>query len=196
MAELWRTVKVERSDPYTVRFTFAEPFAPSLHYTTIGPLPAHLLKDVPAKALADHPFNLHPVGTGPFQLSEVTAQHALLRAYPDAYGGRPYLDGIEFISYPDYASVFGASRCGEVDGISRVAPEDLDEAAADANLNLYLPPWMAMLLSSSTWSGPSCRKRSAAGAAPGHRPATHYRPDSRWTGSAGQWSGHAPFVGL
>jgi peptide/nickel transport system substrate-binding protein len=140
VAELWRTVKVERSDSYTVRFTLTEPFAPFLHYTTIGLLPAHLLKDVPAKALADDPFNLHPVGTGPFRVSEVSAQHALLQAYPDVYGGRPYLDSVEFIFYPDYASVFAAYRRGEVDGISRVAPEYLDEAAADANLNLYLPP--------------------------------------------------------
>ena len=139
-AELWRAVEIERLDAYTVRFTLIEPFAPFLHYTTIGLLPAHLLKDVPAKALADHSFNLHPVGTGPFEVSEVTAQHALLQAYSDVYGGRPYLDHIEFIFYPDYASVFGAYLRGKVDGISRVATEYLAEAAADPNLNLYLPP--------------------------------------------------------
>jgi peptide/nickel transport system substrate-binding protein len=140
VAELWRTVEVERSDSHTVRFTLAEPFSPFLHYTTIGLLPAHLLQTVPAKELADHPFNLHPIGTGPFQVTEVTAQHAVLAAYTDAYGGRPYLDKIEFIFYPDYASVFGAYRRGEVDGISHVATDYLDEAATDANLNLYLPP--------------------------------------------------------
>lgn len=139
-AELWRAVEIERLDAYTVRFALTEPFAPFLHYTTIGLLPAHLLKDVPAKALADHSFNLHPVGTGPFEVTEVTAEHALLQAYSDVYGGRPYLDSIEFIFYPDYASVFGAYLRGEVDGISRVATEYLAEAAADPNLNLYLPP--------------------------------------------------------
>lgn len=140
VAELWRTVEVERTDSYTVRFTLTEPFAPFLHYTTIGLLPAHLLQGVPASELADHSFNLHPIGTGPFQVAEVTAQHAVLTAYTDAYGGRPYLDEIEFIFYPDYASVFGAYRRGEVDGISRVASEYLEEAATAADLNLYLPP--------------------------------------------------------
>jgi peptide/nickel transport system substrate-binding protein len=70
----------------------------------------------------------------------VTAQHALLEAHTDFYGGRPYLDSIEFIFYADYASVFGAYRRGEVDGIGRVATDYLDEAAADADLNLYLSP--------------------------------------------------------
>ena len=140
VAELWRTVQVEALDSHTVRFTLTELFAPFLHYTTIGLLPAHLLQNVPAKALADHSFNLHPVGTGPFQVREVTAQHALLRPYPDASGTHPYLDSIEFIFYPDYASVFGAYRRGEVDGIGRVATEYLDEVAADDDLNLFLSP--------------------------------------------------------
>ena len=42
-------------------------------------------------------------------------------ANPDFYQRRPYLDKLEFIFYPDYASVFGAYRRGEVDGIGRVA---------------------------------------------------------------------------
>ncbi len=140
VAELWRTVEVERIDSSTVRFTLAEPFAPFLHYTTIGLLPAHLLQEVPARELADHPFNLHPIGTGPFHVTEVTAQHAVLEAHTDKYGGRPYLDSVELIFYPDYASVFAAYQRGEVDGISRVATDYLDEAAADTELNLYLPP--------------------------------------------------------
>jgi len=140
LAELWSTVQVERIDAYTVRFTLAEPFAPFLHYTTIGLLPAHLLKNVPARHLADQPFNLQPVGTGPFQVVEVTAHRAILADNQDMSEGRPYLDRVEFIFYSDYASLLAAYRRGEIHGISRVAPEYLDEVAADANLDLFLSP--------------------------------------------------------
>jgi len=140
LAELWRTVKVERVAPYIVRFTLAEPFAPFLSYTTIGLLPAHLLKDVPARQLPDHPFNMHPIGTGPFKVHEVTLQYALLLANTDYYGGRPYLDKIGFVFYPDYRTVLAAYHRGEIHGISRVPPEYLSEALAEDNLKLYSAP--------------------------------------------------------
>ena len=140
LANLWRTVKVERVAPYMVRFTLAEPFAPFLSYTTIGLLPAHLLKDVPARQLPDRPFNMHPTGTGPFKVHEVTSQHALLLANTAYYGVRPYLDKIEFVFYPDYPSVLAAYRRGEIHGISRVPPEYLSEVLAEDNLKLYFAP--------------------------------------------------------
>lgn len=140
LAELWRTVQVEQVAPYVVRFTLAEPFAPFLSYTTIGLLPAHLLKDVPARQLPDHPFNMHPIGTGPFKVHEVTLQYALLLANTDYYGGRPYLDKIGFVFYPDYPTVLAAYHRGEIHGISRVPPEYLSEALAEDNLKLYFAP--------------------------------------------------------
>jgi peptide/nickel transport system substrate-binding protein len=136
-AELWRTVKVERLDSHTVRFTLSEPFAPFLHYTTVGLLPAHVLKGVSAKQLPDHPFNLHPTGTGPFKVQEITAQRALLLPNEDYYAGRPYLDKIEVLFYPDYPSVLAAYERGEVDGLGRVPSEYLAEAMAAGSLRLY-----------------------------------------------------------
>lgn len=140
LAKLWRTVKVERTDPYTVRFTLAEPFAPFLSYTTIGLLPAHVLKDVPARLLSEHAFNLHPVGTGPFRVSEVTSEYAMLLANTDYYKGRPYLDKIKFVFYPDYASVISAYQRGEVHGISHVPPEYVPRVLSQEHLTLYSAP--------------------------------------------------------
>ncbi|MEM4725056.1 MAG: ABC transporter substrate-binding protein, partial [Candidatus Hadarchaeum sp.] len=140
LAELWQMVTVERVDRYTVRFTLAEPFAPFLHYTTIGLLPAHLLEDVPVKQLVSHPFNLHPIGTGPFKVGEVTSKHAMLLANDHYYAGRPYLDKIEFLFYPDYASVIAAYRRGEIHSIGRVPREYLGEVLAEEELQLYSAP--------------------------------------------------------
>jgi peptide/nickel transport system substrate-binding protein len=130
-------VSVRRIDNYTVSFTLQEPFAPFIDYTTVGILPAHLLQNIEAKALPQARFNSQPVGTGLFQVEELSAKHIVLRANPHFYGARPYLSTIEFRFYPDYESIFGAYERGEIEGISRVLPEDLPKARGHRNLNLF-----------------------------------------------------------
>ena len=140
VAEPWLPVTVEKLDTHTVRFILREPFAPFLDYSTVGILPAHLLASVSAVSLPSAQFNLRPVGTGPFMLSEISARHVILEANPHWYRRRPYLDKIEFVFYPDYPSIFAAHVRGEVAGISRVWPDYLDDVREDKALNLYSAP--------------------------------------------------------
>jgi peptide/nickel transport system substrate-binding protein len=137
LAEMWRSVGVEKLDEYTVRFTLEEPFAPFLDYTTTGILPSHLIADIPADEMIRSDFNLHPIGTGPFKVEEINEEHALLSVNPLFYGSKPYLNKIEFKFYPNYESIFAAYERGEVDGISRVLPEDLPKVGAKKDLNLF-----------------------------------------------------------
>ncbi|MGA9347215.1 MAG: ABC transporter substrate-binding protein [Anaerolineae bacterium] len=137
LAELWRSVEVVKVDSHTVKFTLRESFAPFLDYTTIGILPAHLLAEVRAESLPDDPFNRCPIGTGLFQVEEITAEHALLQANPDFYGPRPYLNKIEFRFYPNRESVLSAYEQGAVQGIGRVLPEDLAKVEANAGLKFF-----------------------------------------------------------
>jgi peptide/nickel transport system substrate-binding protein len=65
----WRDVTVSANDSRTVTFELAAPLGGFLQAATIGLLPAHLLRDVPVANLADDPFSLHPVGSGPFILA-------------------------------------------------------------------------------------------------------------------------------
>jgi len=137
LAELWRSVTVERVDDYTVRFTLQEPFTPFMDYTTLGLLPAHLLRGVPVEALPESQFNLHPIGTGPFRVKEISAEHIVLEANPYFHGPKPYLSELEFRFYPDHESVFSAYERGEVNGISHVLPQDLPRVKGDERLNLF-----------------------------------------------------------
>jgi len=138
--ELWNSVQVERPDASTVVFLLQEPFAPFLHYTTFGLVPAHLLKDVPPAELDSHSFNLHPIGTGPFIVREVTDQHVLLEVNKSYYGTRPYLDSVEILLYPDYASVFAAYARGEIHGISHLSATDAEKASTNQDLSLFCSP--------------------------------------------------------
>jgi peptide/nickel transport system substrate-binding protein len=137
LGELWRTVTTETINDYTVSFTLQAPLATFLDYTTMGVLPEHLLASVPAGELPRDQFNVRPVGTGMFKISEVSGDHVILEANPDYYGAKPLLSKIEFKFYPDYQSVFAAYQQGEVEGISEVLPEDLPRVRQEQYLNLY-----------------------------------------------------------
>ncbi len=132
-SDIWRTVTTEKIDRYTVRFTLSNPLAPFLDYTTVGILPAHLLRGMQAVGLPYAEFNLNPVGSGPFQLEELeieaeTITAVVLKQFPHYYMTRPYLDRIQFRFYPSYQKAFNAYEAEEVEGIGGITADDLPRA--------------------------------------------------------------------
>jgi len=140
LANLWRSVKVEKLDPYTIRFTLAEPFAPFLDYTTLGLLPAHLWAKVPVSLLAESQLNAQPIGTGPFRVTEVSAEKVRLEPNPYWRGRAPYLAAVEFRFFPDYHSLLTAFEKGLIDGLGHIVPDDMAAAARSPDLTLYSAP--------------------------------------------------------
>jgi peptide/nickel transport system substrate-binding protein len=141
-SSVWQSVKVEKVDRRTVRFTLAEPYAPFLDYTTVGILPAHLLKERQVAELLTGEFNLDPVGSGPFQLEEIEVKDGVittmvLEQFPRYHGPRPYLDRIQFRFYSSYQTALNAYGAGEIEGIARITISDLPRARALPSLNLF-----------------------------------------------------------
>lgn len=135
--QLWTTVTAEKLDDTTIRFLLPEPFPAFAEFTTIGILPEHLLAGLPGRDLLDHPFNLHPIGTGPFTLDAVNAQMARLSANPYYSGPKPRLANLEFKFYPSSQAAINAYRSGDVEGIGYVPPESIPQVQALDSLNLY-----------------------------------------------------------
>ncbi len=141
-ASVWRTVKVEKVDRRTVRFTLPEAYAPFLDYTTVGILPAHILGETRSADLPNVAFNLNPVGSGPFQVEEIeikdgTITTMVLKQFSRYYRARPYLDRIQFRFYPNRQMVLDAYEAGDVEGIAKILVDDLSRARAYPNLNLF-----------------------------------------------------------
>lgn len=165
--ELWRSVTVTQVDDYTVRFELAQPFAPFIDFTTVGILPRHLLQDVPAGELPDHPFNLDPVGTGIYSVSEIVTDtgrisHVILEANPFYYDREPLVTRIQFKFYPSYQAVYQAYLDDQVQGIGRLAPEDLADAQANPNLQLFtsaLPKYTLIYLNFTSETAPFLAER-------------------------------------
>ena len=139
---VWSEVEVEALDDYTLQFRLPEPFAPFLDYMAFGVLPAHLFEGVDPAGIVDDPFNLSPVGSGPYRFENFIVEDGVitgvvLRAFDQFYGGRPFIDQFIFRYFSEDTAALEAYRAGEIQGIGLITPDCLPEALKEENLNLY-----------------------------------------------------------
>jgi peptide/nickel transport system substrate-binding protein len=139
---MWQQVNIIRLDEQRVQFQLPEPFAPFLDYLTVGLLPDHLLRGVSAGDLIDHPFNLQPIGTGPFAFDRFVVEDGeitsvSLVAFEDFYGQAPYLERVEFRFFGNSRDALDAFVAGEIQGIGQVDSEIFTEVLDSPELNLH-----------------------------------------------------------
>lgn len=162
LRELWQSVEVVAFDEFNLQFRLPEPFAPFMDYLTFGVLPEHLLGGIHPLDLANAPFNLAPVGSGPYSFEEVfieqgEIQGVVLRAFEDYYLERPFIDQVIFRYYPSAEQAYQAYVQGDILGISRVTEDLLPQILEDPTLNLYsarLPKLSLVLLNLGNSSVP------------------------------------------
>jgi peptide/nickel transport system substrate-binding protein len=142
LKELWSEINIIRLDDRNVQFQLPEPFAPFMDYLAMALLPEHLLRGVSAGDLVDHPYNLEPVGTGPFRFDGfLTEEGAItgvgLSANSDYYLQPPYLERVEFRMYDSQQAAWEALKQGEIQGLSGLEGEVLAEALSTEGVNLH-----------------------------------------------------------
>lgn len=141
--EMWTQINIIRLDEHNIQFQLPEPFAPFLDYLAIGLLPDHILRGVSASDLIDHPFNLFPIGTGPFQFEayltdeEDNIDGVALTTFGDYYGSVPYLERFEFHIFDSVSEALAAFNAGEVNGIAGVGSENLTAVLDNPALSLF-----------------------------------------------------------
>lgn len=140
--DMWKKIEVTRVNEKNIRFVLPEPFAPFLDYLTFGVLPKHLLEGVAPDQLAAAPFNLDPIGTGPYRFERLILENGQvkgveLRVFDRYYDKKPYIEQIIFHYYPTSAAGLEAYRQGQVLGISQITPDILPQALVDQRLSLY-----------------------------------------------------------
>ena len=108
--------KVSKLDARTVSIELAQPYAPLPAYLTLGILPQHMLSQIQTADLYDTPFNLRPVGSGPYRIEELTPERAVLAANTSYHFGPPFVQRIELRFYRDDGALFAALRSGALSG--------------------------------------------------------------------------------
>jgi peptide/nickel transport system substrate-binding protein len=135
----WSEVAVVKIDDTTVQFRLPEAYAPFLDYVGFGILPAHLLDGKTVDQLVDDPFNLQPVGTGPYRFDRLIIEKSqvagvALKVNDSYYGDAPFMQQVIFNYYPDSASAFEAYNSGEVKGISEISSDILPKVLLESDL--------------------------------------------------------------
>ncbi len=135
----WTEVAVEKIDDTTIQFRLPEPYAPFLDYVGFGILPGHLLDGKTIDQLVEDPFNLQPIGTGPYRFDRLIIDKSLvagvvLKINEDYYGDKPYLQQVIFSYYPNSPSAFEAYNSGEVKGISHVTSDILPDVLLETDI--------------------------------------------------------------
>jgi len=143
LKQLWAEVQIVRLDEKNVQFQLPERFAPFMDYMTVGLLPDHLLRGVDGESLIDHPFNLEPMGSGPFRFEEFQRDEngdvigVSLTAFEEYVLGSPFLERVEFLFFENSEQALQAFQEGEIDGIGQVSEDILKMALAQPELNLH-----------------------------------------------------------
>jgi peptide/nickel transport system substrate-binding protein len=128
--------ETEVVDPQTLRVTLTESYCPFLNdLTALGILPKHLLAN--SANLNEDPFNLKPIGSGPFQFVEwVKDDHVTVKAFDDYWGGKPGIERFILKPLKDRAAQMAQLKTGEVD-VAGLEPSEIKEAESAPNLAIY-----------------------------------------------------------
>jgi len=142
LRNFWAEVEVVALSDIQLQFLLPEPFAPFLDYLSFGILPEHILGGLEMNELVDHPYNLAPVGTGPFRFQRLIVENekiagVVLEAFDAYFLERPYLDEFIFRYYPNSQDALTAYREGEVEGIGKVHSSILADVLSEPDLSVY-----------------------------------------------------------
>jgi peptide/nickel transport system substrate-binding protein len=118
--------RAEAADSFTVRFSFEPHMEPLIGWALLPIVPAHLLDSIPAERMRQAAFNRQPVGNGPFRFVEVRQNDRWVFAanpdYPEALGGRPFIDRFIWRPVPNATAQVAELRAGSADVILAPPP--------------------------------------------------------------------------
>jgi peptide/nickel transport system substrate-binding protein len=138
---VWSNVRVEREGDRSVRFFLLnDVYIPLLEYVTIGILPQHILDGVSSDQILFTPFNLQPIGTGPYRVEEFTEEYVLLSANADYFDGRPRIRFLKFKFYPNAKATITALERGEVEGVGYLPSTEIGRVAEITDVQAYSAP--------------------------------------------------------
>jgi len=131
-------------DSFTIRFDFVRPHAQAIEDFWWAPVPKHLLEGIPADQLRTAPFNLSPVGSGPYRFVERRANERLVLErnpdFPVALGGPPALERVFFRIIPEAPTMLAELVTGGVHVDIPVSPDQAAQIRSNDALQLFPYP--------------------------------------------------------
>lgn len=131
-------------DSFSIRFRFEPQEDPLAGLPAFVIMPRHLLDSIPSARLRTAEFNRNPVGNGPFRfVSQRPNDRWIFEAnpdFPEALGGRPYLDRVVWRVIPENQAQVTEIRAGTVDLAMGVRADQLAGLDARPELRAIVRP--------------------------------------------------------
>jgi peptide/nickel transport system substrate-binding protein len=142
-------------DSFTVRFSFAPQAEPLAGLPFLPIMPAHLLDSIPAARMRQAAFNKRPVGNGPFRFVEYRPNERWIfeanQDFPQALGGRPYIDRLVWRPMPDQTAQLTELTTGGVDMVLAPPAQEYTRVAAQPGFRGIVRP--GRQYASVMWNG-------------------------------------------
>ena len=74
LRNFWEEIQVNILSDSAIQFALPEAFSPFLDYLTVEILPEHLLGNLGLDEMIDHPYNLAPIGSGPYKFDRLLVE--------------------------------------------------------------------------------------------------------------------------
>jgi peptide/nickel transport system substrate-binding protein len=129
----WEGVLVKKIDERTIRFELKKPFAPFLENTTLGILPSHIWKNVPAEEYSYTDWNVNPIGSGPYKIKSITRKSSGIPGIYTLLPFKNHLGGVSFVRrlsihfYANEKELIRALKSGEIDQVNAINPKSARE---------------------------------------------------------------------
>lgn len=159
LGSFWQTIEVQQLSDHLVRFRLTQPLGSFLDVLRIGILPEHALRGTTAAQIASHPFNLSPIGTGPYQLEALrttdgqTIQTVDLRVAP-VFRQRPEgetgyaIERMQFQLFDTFDAALSAFNGGKIDALAGHTRTERTALvnAPNANIHTAIDPTLGTLI--------------------------------------------------
>jgi peptide/nickel transport system substrate-binding protein len=146
---------VVAQDSFTVRFSFTPHLDPLAGLPFLPIMPAHALDSIPSARMRQAAFNKNPVGNGPFRFVEHRTNDRTVFAanedFPQALGGRPYIDRIIWRPVPEATAQIAEITAGSADVL--LSPRAQEFAELSARPGLYGRQRPGRQYASVMWNG-------------------------------------------
>lgn len=122
----WNRVVAEKIDDLTVKLVTRDSSSTFIANLTVGILPKHIWESVPKDSFGLTKLNLEPVGSGPFQITEIKRgregeiKSLRMKSYKRFHLGEPFLSDLVFKFYDTTDELIDAYHSRDIMGLGYV----------------------------------------------------------------------------
>lgn len=128
----WLGVKAQKISDYQVRFELKKPYGPFLEIATLKILPKHIWQNIPSQTFSLSPYNLKPIGSGPYKFSLTTQDKSgyiksiTLEGNKKYFAQKPFIPKIKFLFFETKEQLLKTAQLDGLDGFTLLLAKDLN----------------------------------------------------------------------